>query len=85
MINKFNAKLERTAVDFIDILIASFIQTMKIRKKMQFDAEVTTSSLNYIMFFLLLFFLIISNIANPNAIKVFGPADLSIIMVLLFL
>lgn len=46
---------------------------MKIGKKNQFHAEVATSSLNDIMFFLLLFFLIVSTIANPNVIKVLLP------------
>ena len=35
-----------------------------------FHAEVATSALSDIMFFLLLFFLIISTLANPNVIKV---------------
>lgn len=34
------------------------------------DAEVSTDSLNDIMFFLLLFFLILSTMVSPNAIKV---------------
>ena len=38
-----------------------------------FHAEVATASLNDIMFFLLLFFLIISTLANPNVIKVMTP------------
>src|SRR5690349_11997800 len=46
---------------------------MKIGRRNQFHAEVATSSLNDIMFFLLLFFLIVSTIANPNVIKVFLP------------
>lgn len=46
---------------------------MKIRRRHQFAAEVATSSLNDIMFFLLLFFLIISTVANPNVIKVLLP------------
>lgn len=46
---------------------------MKLRRKKHFEAEVATSSLNDIMFFLLLFFLIISTIANPNVIKVLLP------------
>jgi biopolymer transport protein ExbD len=46
---------------------------MKIKRRHQFAAEVATSSLNDIMFFLLLFFLIISTIANPNVIKVLLP------------
>ena len=46
---------------------------MKINVKNKFAAEVSTSSLNDIMFFLLLFFLIISTVANPNVIKVLLP------------
>ena len=46
---------------------------MKLHRKKRFEAEVATSSLNDIMFFLLLFFLIISTIANPNVIKVLLP------------
>ncbi|MBI3481832.1 MAG: biopolymer transporter ExbD [Bacteroidetes bacterium] len=46
---------------------------MKIKRRHQFAAEVATSSMNDIMFFLLLFFLIISTIANPNVIKVLLP------------
>ncbi len=46
---------------------------MKIKRRHQFAAEVATSSLNDIMFFLLLFFLIISTVANPNIIKVLLP------------
>src|SRR5690349_291140 len=46
---------------------------MKLRKRRRFEAEVATSSLNDIMFFLLLFFLIVSTVANPNVIKVLLP------------
>ncbi|WP_234735960.1 ExbD/TolR family protein [Tellurirhabdus bombi] len=46
---------------------------MKFRRKNKFAAEVATSSLNDIMFFLLLFFLIISTVANPNVIKLLLP------------
>lgn len=46
---------------------------MKLRRKSKFAAEVATSSLNDIMFFLLLFFLIISTVANPNVIKLLLP------------
>jgi biopolymer transport protein ExbD len=46
---------------------------MKIKHKKTFHAEVATSSLNDIMFFLLLFFLIISTVTNPNVIKVMLP------------
>jgi biopolymer transport protein ExbD len=46
---------------------------MNIRRRQQFKPEVSTSSLNDIMFFLLLFFLIVSTLANPNVIKVLLP------------
>ena len=46
---------------------------MGLRKKAHRDAEVSTESLNDIMFFLLLFFLIISTLANPNVIKMTLP------------
>ena len=50
---------------------------MNIRRKQQFKPEVSTSSLNDIMFFLLLFFLIVSTLANPNVIKVLLPKSRS--------
>lgn len=43
------------------------------RRKNKFTAEVSTSSLNDIMFFLLLFFLIISTLVNPSVIKLLLP------------
>jgi biopolymer transport protein ExbD len=46
---------------------------MNIRRNQRFHPEVSTSSLNDIMFFLLLFFLIVSTLANPNVIKVLLP------------
>ncbi|HEU0136265.1 MAG TPA: biopolymer transporter ExbD [Flavobacterium sp.] len=46
---------------------------MAIRRNKRFHAEVATSSLSDIMFFLLLFFLIISTLANPNVIKMTLP------------
>jgi biopolymer transport protein ExbD len=46
---------------------------MAIKRKRRFQAEVATSSLSDIMFFLLLFFLIISTLANPNVIKMTLP------------
>jgi biopolymer transport protein ExbD len=46
---------------------------MKLRRTKTFQAEVSTSSLNDIMFFLLLFFLIVSTLANPNVIKLLLP------------
>jgi biopolymer transport protein ExbD len=46
---------------------------MKIERRRHFKPEVSTSSLNDIMFFLLLFFLIVSSLANPNVIKLLLP------------
>lgn len=46
---------------------------MNIKRNVRFKPEVSTSSLNDIMFFLLLFFLIVSTLSNPNVIKVFLP------------
>jgi biopolymer transport protein ExbD len=50
---------------------------MNIKRKRHFKAEVSTSSLNDIMFFLLLFFLIVSSLANPNVIKLLLPESKS--------
>lgn len=50
---------------------------MNLKRKNDFRAEVATSSLNDIMFFLLLFFLIISTVTNPNVIKVLLPKSKS--------
>ena len=44
-----------------------------VKRNTSFHAEVATSSLSDIMFFLLLFFLIISTLANPNVIKMTLP------------
>jgi biopolymer transport protein ExbD len=46
---------------------------MAIKRNKRFHAEIPTSSLSDIMFFLLLFFLIISTLANPNVIKLMLP------------
>lgn len=46
---------------------------MKLRRNRMFGAEVATSALNDIMFFLLLFFLIVATVANPNVIKLMLP------------
>ncbi len=46
---------------------------MQLRRPRREHAEVSTESLNDIMFFLLLFFLIISTMANPNVIKLMLP------------
>jgi len=46
---------------------------MNLRRRTKETAEVSTESLNDIMFFLLLFFLIVSTLVNPNVIKLFLP------------
>ncbi len=46
---------------------------MNIRKRYRTHAEVHTGALNDILFILLLFFLIVSTLANPNVIKVSNP------------
>lgn len=46
---------------------------MAIKRNKRFHTEVATSALSDIMFFLLLFFLIISTLANPNVIKMTLP------------
>lgn len=46
---------------------------MKIERRKSRSAEVYTASLNDIMFFLLLFFLIVSTLVTPAAIKVALP------------
>lgn len=48
---------------------------MKLRKHNKEGAEVFTESLNDIMFFLLLFFIIISTLVNPNVIKLDPPSS----------
>jgi biopolymer transport protein ExbD len=46
---------------------------MAIKRNKRFHAEVHASSMSDIMFFLLLFFLIISTLSNPNVIKMTLP------------
>jgi biopolymer transport protein ExbD len=46
---------------------------MNLRRRHREGAEVSTESLNDIMFFLLLFFLIISTLVNPSVIKLNLP------------
>lgn len=46
---------------------------MKIKRRHDFRPEVATASLNDIMFFLLLFFLIVATFANPHVIRLFLP------------
>ena len=46
---------------------------MNLRRKHKITAEVNTSSINDIMFFLMLFFLIASTVVNPNVVKLLLP------------
>ncbi len=46
---------------------------MNLRRRSAYTAEVYTGSLNDIMFFLLLFFLIVSTLVNPSVIKLMLP------------
>ena len=46
---------------------------MNLRKSRGYSAEVYTGSLNDIMFFLLLFFLIVATMVNPSVIKLMLP------------
>jgi biopolymer transport protein ExbD len=46
---------------------------MKFKRQRRFEAEVQTASLNDIMFFLMLFFLIVSTLGSPNVIKLLLP------------
>jgi len=46
---------------------------MDVRRKLRAHAEVHTGALNDILFILLLFFLIVSTLANPNVVKVDNP------------
>lgn len=46
---------------------------MRLRRNKRFHTEVATDSMSDIMFFLFLFFLIVSTLANPNVIKLALP------------
>lgn len=46
---------------------------MNLRKRKKYGAEVSTASMNDIMFFLMLFFIIMSTILNPSIIKLSLP------------
>ena len=50
---------------------------MQLRKKHRGEAEVFTDALNDIMFILMMFFLIVSTLANPNVIKLSQPKSKS--------
>jgi biopolymer transport protein ExbD len=49
------------------------IEKMNIRRKLRAHGEIHTGPLNDILFILLLFFLILSTLANPNLVKVNNP------------
>jgi biopolymer transport protein ExbD len=46
---------------------------MKIKRENKFSAHVESSPMNDIMFFLLLFFLIVSTLVNPSVVKLTLP------------
>jgi biopolymer transport protein ExbD len=46
---------------------------MNIRKRLRNHPEMHTGALNDILFILLMFFLIVSTLANPNVVKVNNP------------
>jgi len=46
---------------------------MQLRRKSRMNSEVSTSALNDIMFFLMLFFLIVSTMVAPSVIKINLP------------
>ena len=50
---------------------------MNLRNILRHQPEVHTGALNDILFILLLFFLIVSTLANPNVIKVSNPKSAS--------
>src|SRR3954462_1361920 len=50
---------------------------MNIRRKLRAHTEVHTGPLNDILFILLLFFLIVSTLANPNVVKLSQPKSKS--------
>jgi biopolymer transport protein ExbD len=51
---------------------------MELRRKQKEGAEVFTDSLNDIMFFLLLFFIILATMANRNSIKLEVPSSTNV-------
>ncbi len=50
---------------------------MNLKRSSKYSAEVYTGSLNDIMFFLMLFFLIVSTLVNPSVIKLLLPKSAS--------
>lgn len=47
---------------------------MQLRRKNKSESEVSTHSLNDILFFLMMFFMIAATMANPNVIKLILPS-----------
>jgi len=60
-------------VPILWIFYKSQPDNMNIRKRFRTHPEMHTGALNDILFILLLFFLIVSTLANPNVIKVSNP------------
>jgi biopolymer transport protein ExbD len=65
-------KLTDRTVDQVEKLIS-----MNLKKRHRDEGEVHTGPLNDILFILLLFFLIVSTLANPNVIKLSQPKSKS--------
>ena len=58
----------------LEFIIWNFILSiMNIRKRLRASPEVHTGALNDILFILVMFFLIVSTLANPNVVKVNNP------------
>jgi biopolymer transport protein ExbD len=51
------------------------LDIVNIRKRLKEKPELHTGALNDILFILLLFFLIVSTLANPNVVKVNNPKE----------
>src|ERR1700692_1376458 len=66
----------RSIFKFSNFQIFKF-KTLNLRNKHRDEGEVHTGPLNDILFILLLFFLIVSTLANPNVIKLSQPKSKS--------
>ncbi len=54
---------------------------MKIKRESNFTAHLEASSMNDIMFFLLLFFLIVSTLVNPSVVKLTLPSSKKVMVI----
>ena len=54
---------------------------MKIKRDSRFSAHVEASAMNDIMFFLLLFFLIVSTLVNPSVVKLTLPNSKKVMLI----